>query len=355
MPSTSYRQVTTHSVSGYTFGIRSRTTVGSFSRTNNTLTVSNAKVDVNITGPSGGYFYDGSGLRGSYSMPGGVDRRSNTTVASGNVYVGSTYSTSNQSFNVTVGRGDTSIYTNNGAGVGGSSWGNGQSLSIPAAGSPTGSNRSATNIGTTTATLNASVSGWGSNCTAGTGQRIEYKRNSDGSWTNLAYSTSTSHSRNVSGLTSNCQYNLRAYASNGAGNTASASTINFYTLPLAPTSGTPVFDATTVTIPTTLNTGGNAYSITKQYRYQAVNGAWSNWTTFTGTSLVITDLLPSTDYNIQMRSTTTAGTTTGPVISLTTLPAGKLVMPDGTVKSAIPRAVYPDGTVTMMQVTKVES
>lgn len=357
MASTSYRNVDTFTLSGYTFNLRSRTTVGSFSRSNNTVTANNAKVDVNVTGPSGGSFNQSSPIVGSYSLPQGSNRRVNTTVKGGNqtVYVGNTFSTSNQSFSFSVSKDATTVSTNNGAGRGSSNWGGGQTLSIPAAGAPTGVSRSVSGVTTTTATLGASVSSWGTNCTAGTGQRIEYKKSSAGSYTNLAYSTSSSHTRNVTGLTSNSRYNLRSYALNGAGHGVTSGVIDFYTKPLAPTAGTPVFDATTVTVPTTQNNGDGAYEITKQYRYQEVGGAWSAWTTYTGNDVVINDLIPSTDYNLQLQSTTTAGTTTGGVIPLTTLPAGKLVMPDGTVKNAIPHVVYPDGTVKMVTVTRVEN
>lgn len=355
MASTSYRNVDTFTLSGYTFNLRSRTTVGSFSRSNNTVTANNARVDVNVTGPSGGSFNQSSPIVGSYSLPSGSNRRVNTSVKGGNqtCYVGDTYSTSNQSFSFTVDKNATSVSTNNGAGRGSSKWGGGQSLSIPSAGAPTGVTRSVSSVLTTTATLGASVSSWGTNCTAGTGQRIEYKKNSAGSYTNLAYSTAASHTRAVTGLASNSRYNVRSYALNGAGHGVTSGVIDFYTLPFAPAAGTPVFDATTVTVPTTQNNGDGAYTITKQYRYQEDGGAWSDWTTYTGNDVVITDLVPSTDYNLQLRSTTTAGTTTGGVIPLTTLPAGKIIMPNGDVVNAIPRAVYPNGDVKMLQVRRV--
>lgn len=352
MASTSYRRVASFNAGGWNVNLESRTTAN-FSRSNNTISASSARVDVRFASDSVATSFSGFNIVGSYTLPQGTDRRTNTGVGSGTWNRGDTKSTSNQSFSFSVSNTATTTNTNNGAGVNSASWGGGQSMTIPAAGLPTGLGRTAASITTTTATLGASVSSWGTNCTAGSGQRIEYKKSSASSYTNLAYSTATSHTRAVTGLTSNSRYNVRSYVSNGAGRTATSSVLDFYTLPLAPSAGAPIFEATTVTVPTTQNSGDGSYAITKQYRYQAVGGEWSAWTTYTGNDVVITDLLPSTDYNLQLRSTTTAGTTTGAIISLTTMPAGKIVMPDGDVLNAIPRVVHPNGDVEMVNVTMI--
>ena len=73
-----------------------------------------------------------------------------------------------------------------------------------------------------------------------------------------------------------------------------------------------------VVIPTTTSTGGNAYTITKQYRIKEADGAYGSWTTYTGNDISITDLSPKTDYVVEVQSVTTAGTTVGSTLSFTT-------------------------------------
>lgn len=355
MASSSWRGTGAVLNAGYTFGLNGRMDWSSISRTNNTVTFRGVRAQVQVSGSSG-TAYSGVQAYTALELPNGTSRRGKTSVGGTSQSVGNVLSTGSADYSFSVGATATTTSLQVGGAYAGDgiSWASVDTISIPSAGSPTGVSAGYSAVTATTATLSASVSSWGTNCTAGTGQRIEWKRNADGAWTNEAYSTSTSHTRSKTGLVSNTRYNVRSYVSNGAGRTGGSGTKDFYTLPLAPSSGTPAFDATTVTIPITQNNGGGAYTITKQYRYQAVGGAWSDWTTFTANEVVITGLIPSTDYNIQLRSTTTAGTTTGGVVSLTTLPAGKLVMPDGTVKNAVPRAIYPDGTTKMVQVKEIQ-
>lgn len=238
MASTAYRRVASFSASGYNVNLESRTTA-SFSRTNNTLSVSGAKVDVRFANDSAAILFSGFNIVGSYSLPQGTDRRSNYGLGSDQWNRGETRSTPAQSFTVTVGKDATSITTNNGAGVNSASWGGGQSFSIPTAGSPTGQTINATDVSVVTVTLNAAISNWGTNCTAGSGQRIEYREGTSGAWTELAYSTSMSHSRNVTGLKPSTLYQMRTYTSNGAGQTGYSSISTFTTLP-APSTSAPL-------------------------------------------------------------------------------------------------------------------
>ncbi len=108
-----------------------------------------------------------------------------------------------------------------------------KTLYFPAAGYPAGQTASSSLVAATTARVSASLSNWGDYCTAGTGQRIEYKKHSDSTWTNLAYSTNASHYRDLTGLTPGTLYDVRTYTVNGAGLTGNSSTVQFTTLSIA--------------------------------------------------------------------------------------------------------------------------
>lgn len=191
-------------------------------------------------------------------------------------------------------------------------------------------------------TLNISNRGHGTSAT----HRAQYKRTNVSSWTDTSNQSVTDLQANnfdITGLTSNAAYHYRQRAWNNNDDVAHSSQGSFTTLPVAPSAGTAVIDATSATIPTTQNNGGGANSITNQVRYREVDGSWSGWSTYTDNQAVLTGLTPGIEYQYQLRSTTSAGTTEGSVKSLTTLPAAKLIMPDGTVRNAIPHIISPEG------------
>lgn len=214
---------------------------------------------------------------------------------------------------------------------------------------PTNNAPTWSNVGSTTATVAGSVSsnGHGSSSTI----YLRYRQSGTPTWTELSSGTP----KNLTGLTSNARHYVssRATNNNGDANSWTTGTYDTITLPLSCVAGTPVVEATTATIPVTQNNGGGVYSITRQYRLQRVGEGWGSWTTFTG-NISLSDLRPSTDYNLQLRSTTSAGTTTGATTAFTTLPAAKLIQPDGTVINAIPRLVKPDGTVVDVKLTRID-
>jgi len=205
--------------------------VYNWSRSNNTVTFSSTYCrikHVRETGTWASYTYT-PGWNWRLFVGTSTQRSSNS--ASGTRSVNQVENGSSVSFSVSVTASQTTYSARVGAYFSPDSmtYTSTKTLSFGAAGAPTGSTASATNVKSTTATLGASVTTWGNYCTAGTGQRIEYKKHSDSTWTTLAYSTSASHTRAVTGLQPGTVYDVRTYAKNGAGLTATSSTITFET------------------------------------------------------------------------------------------------------------------------------
>lgn len=179
--------------------------------------------------------------------------------------------------------------------------------------------------------------------------RNYYRLNNTGGWSQTADNSGTGWKYRTVSLTSNSMYGYFSRHWNNNGDTADTSVSTFVTLPAACTAGTFDVLATTAQATISQNTGNGYYSITRQYRYRIKDGTWGDWTTLASTTLSLSGLLPNTTYEVQLRSTTTAGTSTNATTyEFTTLPAGKLVYPDGSVKNAITRLVYPDATPTTM-------
>lgn len=357
MPSTPF-QNNSHSITiaGQNFRLDTRTNVDSFSRTDNRLTVTGASMTVRVNSASAGSWFSGYTVTGMMNMPGG-ERRVDRSLGSGTFNRGSSYTTSPKvNFTVTVGADATTIYTNNGVAVAslGSGWGEGQQMAIPAVGAPTGSNITATSITHNSATLNASLTQWGTNATAGDGQRIEYRK-AGGTWTNLAYSKSLSHSRNLTGLDSNARYEMRTYAKNGAGKTQGSGTKTFDTRSQVTSEGSRNIQSTSITFTNAKATQGQNTTTSKvQYRLKG-DSTWIDSETKTGGTFTIhiDGLLPSTTYQYRFTTSTSAGATNNATKEFTTLPAGKIIYPNGSVVNAIPWIIKPDGSKVMAQMKKI--
>lgn len=335
------------SVGGYTFGLQSATNVDSISRSDNKITVSGANVRIKITGS--GSSFSGIKIYGAFSLPQGSTRVSRDYIRTGGS-PGDDNGGNEYNFSFNVGADDTTSSTNNGGAydTDGISWAGGQSIDIPNLGTPDGTTYF---VSSTTNSIVArnNVTTWGAYGTADY-TRIYYSSSDTEPDTNDSYvSVSDNVNKTITGLTHNTKYYFRGYQSNGGGKSGYSNTVTGITNPIAAVAGTPDVEAVSATIPVTQSNGGGAYSITKQYRLLKTGGAWGAWTTF-ATNIELTGLLPSSEYQVQVRSTTSAGTTTGGTTTFTTLPAAKLVMPDGTVLNAIPRVVHPDGTVKMVKV-----
>lgn len=316
------------------------------SRSNNTVTVSNVLVHQKSNSTS---YYDwewqaGAWVGGVYVLNAQTKGRTGGANLAG-IWYGHAGSGS-RAFSVGTGSGTFSLQGNwRGDHYGESSAARTVNVAYPAAGAPAGN--TTTNTPTTSSLRSVvGLTTWGAYCTAGSVR--SYIANNSG-FSGQTYVAASNWSTNThSGLTSNDEYWIRGWASNGAGLTAYMSTVTNVTLPLAPVIGTVVPLATTATVPTTIDVGGGKYTITKQYRIQeTTGGTWSAWTTYAGDDIALTGLTPFTSYDIQVQSVTTAGTTVGSTTTFTTLPAGKLVYSDGSVVNAIPRVVR-DGEPTVM-------
>lgn len=199
-------------------------------RSNNTVTFSNTFARVKYVRESGSWTTFTYGAGWTWKLYIGTATLRDTDSASGTRSVNQTDQITAVGFSMTVAAGDTTITSKVGAYFAGDGETSGNlTVTIPGVTAASGQTINATLIKPTTATLNAAVSNWGTNCTAGTGQRIEYKKAADSTWTALAYSTATSHSRALTGLKPNTTYDMRAHTLNGAGLGSESSIVQFTT------------------------------------------------------------------------------------------------------------------------------
>lgn len=178
--------------------------------------------------------------------------------------------------------------------------------------------------------------------------RNYYRLDNTGSWSQTADNSGTGWKYRTVTLLSNRMYGYFSRHWNNNGDTADTSTATFVTLANASESAKDIL-ATTVAF--SLNVSQGYYTTTAKVQYRKKGDTtWLDSGTGSGATptINVAGLLPNTIYEYRLVVTTTAGTWEGSVQELTTLPAGKLVMPDGSVKNAITRLVFPDGTPTVM-------
>ena len=155
------------------------------------------------------------------------------------------------------------------------------------------------------------VTSWGTNATSGS---VRSYRATNSGFSGQTYIGTTDNALvNHTGLTPNDEYWFRGWMNNGGGlSNYMGSTRTAVTLPLAPVASTPTtITSARVVIPTTINTGGGRYTITKQYRIKETSGSYGSWTTYTGNDISIEGLSANTSYTVGVQSVTTAGTTVG--------------------------------------------
>ena len=300
-----------------TYAMNGRLVVDSITRSDNTITVHNFRGQGQITGVSGGHFY-GYQQRLWTELPRGAQIHNGYSFGSGGFSTGQVLTTSSVTFTRSVGANATSISVNIGASMrseNGVSWAGGANLGIPSLGSPSGSNISVSDVTDSTAVAHASLSGWGANATHGSGQRVEYHAEGD-DWSYMPYSTSTSHTSDLTDLVSNQTYYARTWASNGGGKGQNSSTVTFVTLPPAPTVDDVTFPGTTADVAYTQPQGGTVYDITTEY---SLDGG--DWTGTNGTGKIsLSGLNADQEYTITLRATSYAGTTTGEPATFTYTP-----------------------------------
>lgn len=123
-------------------------------------------------------------------------------------------------------------------------------------------------------------------------------------------------------LVPNTLYTIGLYASNGTMNTGSVRYTNATTLPPTPSISKTSVASTSATFSYSVPNQGGSYNMSLQY---TINGGatWTTAATLTGSgtksgSFTVSGLSGYTDYTIQCRITTTAGTSTGNSISFKT-------------------------------------
>lgn len=260
-------------------------------------------------------------------------------------------------FDITVGANDTTIYTSTSWGDYSGAWNNGdRNIAIPALGSPTVIKPSTTVATDTSITVNTGTgANWGANATADW-WRIEYKEASSSTWLNLGNKTGTVTNITVEipNLKTNTRYDIRTRMRNGGGKEAVSSTESKTTLANATSSVKEILAANFI-INVKPAQGRDATSARVNYRKKG-DATWLDTEAKAGNDVDIdvTGLLPSTQYEYRVEVITTAGSWFSEVSELTTLPAAKLVYPDGTVKNAIPWAIHPNGDKKMLDVKLIK-
>lgn len=328
----------------------------SVTRYNNTVTINGFRVRIYTSG--GGSIYD----PGSWSAQGWIpsgSSRVNGNVKGGSpssISSGSNFYTGKVNFSFSVGRDTSSTDSRVRWGGGGvNPTKNSGTIGYPSIGSPAGT--TAMDAGSTTDSVlgvRNDVTTWGAN--AGAGAVRSYIADNSGFSGQTYKGTSDNALITHTGLTPNKRYWFRGWAENGGGKTAYHSSTSGVTKSLVSSLGSTDIQAVSVKFINVGVTQGE-YTTTAKVQYRKKGSAtWLDSATKTGTGfdIEITGLQPSTTYERRFSVTTTAGTTDNEVYEFTTLPAGKLVYPDGTVKNAIPRIVRPDGTVIMVQMKEVE-
>ena len=173
---------------------------------------------------------------------------------------------------------------------------------------PTVVTNPATAIAQTIATLNKTVTAGTETITV---QGFKYKKTSESNW-------QTSTTGNLTGLSTNTQYEFYAYATT-ATDTYNGSTLNFTTLvhvaPTVVTNAATAITQTTATLNKTV-TAGTENIISEGFKYKKTSE--SNWeTSATGN---LTNLTPNTQYQFYAYTTTaTYPSTDGATLTLTTL------------------------------------
>lgn len=234
MASTAYTnnaRVTT--IGGFSFGFDVRINVDSFSRNDNVVSVNNMTTTVRINSGSAGASFSGFEVLGLGEMPDNTSRY-NKSLGSGTFNRGSSYTTSNTDFNVTVDKDATSISCQARVTVnGGTGSGDTESMSIPALGSPSLSSQSSSNIAVTSATITAAASA-GSNSSGVASIQLQYGLTT-------SYGTNSTDSASpftwdLSGLTPGTTYHYRFVITNNGGKQTTTGDYTFTTLPAPNTS-----------------------------------------------------------------------------------------------------------------------
>ena len=317
-------------------------------RTNNTVYFTSTRAIIQYIRESGswGSFTYGSGW--TWKMH--VNGHRTTNSASGTRSVNQQDWGSQVDFSVGVGAGDTSLtgYVSAYFAGDGETWTGGLGIAIPGVSAPTGTTYFVSRTHDSLVVRN-DVTNWGANVTAGS---VRSYRASNSGFSGQTY-LGTSDNANIThtGLTPNTEYWFRGWASNGAGLSAYMSTITAVTLATSTVTSTDL-QATSLRLQGTATTGKYTPTTKIQYKRTA-DATWIDGPSAAGGTfdLTVTGLLPSTSYDYRTVTSTTAGDYTGATTTATTLPAAKMIMPNGDVVNAIPHVITPEGVEEMVKVT----
>lgn len=317
------------------------------SRTNNTVYFWGTRAIIQYVRESGswGSFTYSSGWTWKMHVAG----HRTTNSASGSRSVNQQDWGSQVDFSVGVGSGDTGITGYVSAYFAGDpeTWTGGLWIPIPTVSAPSGTTHFVSRTHNSL-TVRNDVTNWGNNVTAGSVR--SYRANNSGFTGQTYIGTTDNASVAHTGLDPNTEYWFRGWASNGAGLSSYMNTITAVTLATSTITSTDV-QATSIRLQGTATTG--KYTPTTKVQYKRTGDpTWIDGPSAAGGTfdITVTGLLPSTSYDYRTVTSTTAGDYTGATATATTLPAAKLVMPDGTVKNAIPYIIAPNGDKEMVKV-----
>ena len=209
---------------------------------------------------------------------------------------------------------------------------------------PTVTTNDATNITTTTATLNGTVTAGSETITA---QGFEWKATTGGTYT-AVNATGTTMSYNLTGLTPNTSYTFKAFATTASGTTygAEKTFITTEETCAAPTNVT-ASNITNTTAEISWTQQGDVTSWDVNYRVAGAT-SWYSATTTTN-PYTLTGLSESTTYEVQVIAHCTNGVTSDPSATITLTTVG---INDYELNSVV---VYPNPTTGMIQIQNSES
>lgn len=353
MANTSYQNnIRTTTIGGWSFGFDARTEWSNVTRNNNTIAINGLRTRMRVNSGSVGASFSGVGVDVHTDAPSGTRRR-NAGLGSGTYTRGQNYPGSAGNYSgIGVSANSVNISSRSGVTVnGGTGWTGPQNIDIPALGAPVGTTYLNSQTDTSINVRN-DVTNWGANATAGSVR--SYIADNSGFTGQTYLSTTDNANVNHTGLLPNTRYWFRGWADNGGGKSNYMTTINTATLANATETSKDVL-ATTVDFVLAVSQGYRTTTAKVQYRKQG-DPTWLDSPDGAGgtPTIAVSGLLPNTIYEYRLAVTTTDGTWVGSTGTFTTMPAGKLVMPDGSVVNAIPRVVMPDGEVKMVNVNLVE-
>ena len=361
MPALDWVGLTDVTISGNSFALQNYFFAENITRVNNTVHVGRANTGFRAVRWAGSWisFNDSRATAVKHEMPRYTLRQDEQVLGSGNyINVNQEYWGNEKSYSFNVDMNATSVEVASGFWHGQDYWRTGW-IAIPALGNPASIPAPSlkSRVDTSITINTGSGMNWGTNGNGTDGWwRIEHREVGVTAWTNGANQSGNVGNRDftISGLKSNTSYEVRTRMRNGGGKEGEGAVATLTTLANA-TYGDPELSAAYFTVNVKPAQGRDATTSYIQYR-KTGETSWLNSPKVAGSDVNVTvsGLLPNTAYDYRIAVETTAGTWFSPILALTTLPAAKVVHDDGTVKNAIPWAIYPNGDKKMLDVKLIK-